>query len=47
MKQYIKNVDKSLPEIVCIGAVGVRGANLEEVYTYVKQKGYFGEVEDC
>ena len=47
MKQYIKNIEKSLPEVICSGAVGVKGNTLEEVYDYVKQKGYFGEVEDC
>ena len=47
MRQHIKNIEKSLPELISIGQVGVEGTTLEEVYNYVKQCGYFGGVEDC
>ena len=47
MAQYINNIEKSLPEIISIGQVRVEGETLEEVYNYVKQHGYFNDVEDC
>lgn len=47
MKQYIKNIEQSLPDIICEGQLGVEGNTLEEVYNSVKRYGYFEEVEDC
>lgn len=47
MRGYIKNIKATLPTIVHIGKIRVKGASLEEVYNYVKKVGYFGEVKDC
>ena len=47
IKQYIKDVEKSLPELVCEGQIGVYGDSLAEIYENVKRCGLFGEVEDC
>ncbi len=47
MAQYIKNIGKSLPEIVNTGRIWVEGKTLAEVYEYIKKVGYFNGVEDC
>ena len=47
IKQFIKDVEKSLPEIICVGQLGVTGTTLTEVYDYVKQHSYFSDTADC
>lgn len=47
MKKYIKDVDKSIPNIIDSGRIGVKGETLEEVYDFVKRCKIFGETEDC
>lgn len=47
MARYIPNISDSLPEILCIGKVGVTGNTLAEIYESAKRCGYFGEVTDC
>lgn len=47
IKQFIKDVEKSLPEIICVGQLGVQGTTLVEVYDYVKQHAYFSDTIDC
>lgn len=47
ISQYIKNIGKSLPEIINTGRIWVKGETLAEVYEYVKEVGYFDGVEDC
>jgi hypothetical protein len=47
IKKYIKDIEKTLPEIVCTGQIGVDNLTLEEVYKEVKRRGLFGKVEDC
>lgn len=47
MKQHIKDVEKSIPNIVNSGQLGVVGTTLEEVYNFVKKVKFFGDVEDC
>lgn len=47
MKKYIKDVDKSIPNIIDSGRIGVKGETLEEVYNFVKRCKIFGETEDC
>jgi hypothetical protein len=47
MRQYIKNVEAPLPSSVLTGQIWVQGETLEEVYTFVKQQGYFQNIEDC
>ena len=46
MKKYIKDVVKTLPEIVNSGKITVKGNTLEEVYEYVKKYKIFGDTED-
>ena len=47
IKKYIKDIEKTLPEIVCRGQIGVTGKTLQEIYEEVKRLGLFGQVEDC
>lgn len=47
MKQLVKDIEKSLPEIICVGQVGVENSTLPEVYAEAKNKLWFSEVEDC
>lgn len=47
MKEYIIDVDDSIPQILSKGHVRVRGATLKEVYTFAKKYEIFGETEDC
>ena len=47
IKKYIKDIEKTLPEIVCRGQIGVTGTTLQEIYEEVKRLGLFGQVEDC
>ena len=42
-----KDIEKTLPEIVCRGQIGVTGKTLQEIYEEVKRRGLFGQVEDC
>ena len=37
MKEYIEDVDFSIPEIIDRGRIGVKGNTLEEVYEFVKK----------
>ena len=47
MAKYIPNIGKSLPNIVSVGRIFVKGETLAEVYDYVKKVGYFKNVVDC
>lgn len=47
MKQLVKDIEKSLPEIICVGQIGASGNILSEVYAEAKNKLWFSEVEDC
>jgi hypothetical protein len=47
MSKYFPDIENSLPDLVIRGRAGVIGNTLEEVYTNLKNCGYFGEVEDC
>ena len=47
IKQYIKDVEKSLPEIVYKGCLGVTGVTVKDVYEYAKTQNFFGDTEDC
>lgn len=46
MKEYIKDVAKTIPNFVSAGRIMVRGNTLAEVYDYVKKYKVFGETED-
>lgn len=46
MKEYYKDVDKSIPKIISSGKISVKGNTIEEVYNYVKEHKIFGETED-
>ena len=49
MKNYIKDIEKTIPQIIAEGQVGFRGTKIktvEEAYNYVKQHKIFGETED-
>lgn len=47
MSQYIPNIGKSLPNIVSVGRIWVKGETLAEVYDYIKKVGYFKDATDC
>jgi hypothetical protein len=47
MKQYIKDIERSLPTLLKVGSIGIFEKDLEAVYNKVKQLGYFGETQDC
>lgn len=47
MSKYFSNIEKSLPNIVSIGRIFVKGETLAEVYEYVKKVGYFKNITDC
>jgi hypothetical protein len=47
MSKYIPNIAQSLPNIISIGHIWVKGETLAEVYEYVKKVGYFKNVVDC
>ena len=46
MKKYIKDVDKTIPNIIDSGRIGVQGETLEDVYNFIKKYKVFGETED-
>lgn len=47
ISQYIKDPEGALPEILDMGQINVKGNTLQEVYEYVKHRGFFEDVEDC
>ncbi len=48
MKQYIKDIENTLPKILYVGKIGTYGAkSLAEVYEVAKRFEFFGKTEDC